>query len=230
MQEDALFKLTHGLYILGAKDNDGRLVGSCIDAVMQVANKPLVLGVSCGNGSNTKRVVEETGLLSISVLSKKTNPYIVADFGFQSSKSIDKWDYVDYKLESGLPVLEDCVATFVGKVIEKKPFNSNTLFLVEVIDAKFGNDEGDLLTYNNYRDYFKTDVIASFVKNEDTSVLEPRLSVEIAEQSSEANNNEKWSCCMCGYVYDEAESFENLPDDWACPLCGVDKSYFSKCE
>lgn len=44
-------------------------------------------------------------------------------------------------------------------------------------------------------------------------------------------------CIVCGYVYDPAEgdvdnniapgtSFENLPEDWTCPLCGVGKDQF----
>ena len=37
----------------------------------------------------------------------------------------------------------------------------------------------------------------------------------------------KWECTACGYVYDEAEEgtpFEDLPDDWLCPVCGVDNN------
>jgi rubredoxin len=49
----------------------------------------------------------------------------------------------------------------------------------------------------------------------------------------------KYVCTICDYVYDPAvgdpESgispgtrFEDLPDDWLCPLCGVPKSEFKK--
>ncbi len=39
----------------------------------------------------------------------------------------------------------------------------------------------------------------------------------------------KHVCKACGYVYDdevEAVKFDDLPDDWVCPLCGVGKEYF----
>lgn len=47
----------------------------------------------------------------------------------------------------------------------------------------------------------------------------------------------QYICHACGYIYDEAEGdpdsglaagtrFEDIPDDWACPLCGVTKSDF----
>jgi rubredoxin len=50
---------------------------------------------------------------------------------------------------------------------------------------------------------------------------------------------EKWVCSVCGYVYNPEEgdpdngvapgtSFEDLPDDWVCPECGVGKDMFEK--
>ena len=45
MNMDALYKLTHGIYILGSRDGD-RPVGSVVDAVMQVANKPWILAAA----------------------------------------------------------------------------------------------------------------------------------------------------------------------------------------
>ncbi|MCD6210102.1 MAG: rubredoxin [Thermodesulfobacteriota bacterium] len=41
----------------------------------------------------------------------------------------------------------------------------------------------------------------------------------------------KWKCTVCGYIYDEEEEgtkFEDLPDDWVCPACGVGKEVFEK--
>jgi rubredoxin len=49
----------------------------------------------------------------------------------------------------------------------------------------------------------------------------------------------KYKCIVCGYIYDPAEGdeehriptgtlFENLPDEWTCPVCGVEKSDFEK--
>ncbi len=41
----------------------------------------------------------------------------------------------------------------------------------------------------------------------------------------------KYVCEVCGYVYDEeveGVKWENLPDDYECPLCGVGKDQFAK--
>ncbi len=48
---------------------------------------------------------------------------------------------------------------------------------------------------------------------------------------------QKWRCTICDYVYDPQEGdadagiesgtlFEDLPDDWVCPICGVGKDEF----
>ncbi len=42
---------------------------------------------------------------------------------------------------------------------------------------------------------------------------------------------DKYVCTICGYVYDpdvEGTSFEDQPEDYVCPLCGVGKSDFEK--
>jgi rubredoxin len=50
---------------------------------------------------------------------------------------------------------------------------------------------------------------------------------------------EKWECTACGYIYDPERgdpengidpgtSFDDLPDDWVCPQCGVSKEFFQK--
>jgi len=49
----------------------------------------------------------------------------------------------------------------------------------------------------------------------------------------EVKKMNKYKCMACGYIYDDAvESvkFEDLPDDWTCPLCGVGKDMFEKVE
>lgn len=47
----------------------------------------------------------------------------------------------------------------------------------------------------------------------------------------------KYQCTICGYVYEPelgdpdggiapGTPFEDIPDDWNCPVCGVTKSEF----
>lgn len=42
-----------------------------------------------------------------------------------------------------------------------------------------------------------------------------------------------YKCVVCGYVYNPEETgvpFEELPEDWVCPMCGVGKDQFEKVE
>ena len=49
----------------------------------------------------------------------------------------------------------------------------------------------------------------------------------------------KWVCTVCGWVYDEelgdqdydlapGVAFEDLPEDFVCPLCGVGKDHLKR--
>jgi rubredoxin len=41
---------------------------------------------------------------------------------------------------------------------------------------------------------------------------------------------EKYQCLVCGYIYNPADNndvpFDDLPDSWVCPECGVGKDMF----
>jgi rubredoxin len=49
----------------------------------------------------------------------------------------------------------------------------------------------------------------------------------------------KFKCLICGWIYDPAIGdpdsgiaagtvFEDIPDDWVCPVCGVSKDMFEE--
>ena len=61
----------------------------------------------------------------------------------------------------------------------------------------------------------------------------------IREEESDTGKASKYQCGPCGYVYDPevgdpdsgiapGTAFEDLPDDWCCPICGVSKDMFEK--
>ena len=58
---------------------------------------------------------------------------------------------------------------------------------------------------------------------------------------TESTSMKKWQCVVCGLIYDEAEGWpedgiepgtkwEDVPDDWVCPDCGVGKEDFEMIE
>lgn len=53
--------------------------------------------------------------------------------------------------------------------------------------------------------------------------------------------SKKYICIPCGYIYDPelgdedggiapGTAFEDIPDDWVCPVCGVGKEDFEPYE
>lgn len=51
----------------------------------------------------------------------------------------------------------------------------------------------------------------------------------------------KYQCVICGHIYDPkvgdpdsgipaGTAFEDLPEDWVCPVCGVGKASFIELE
>ena len=85
---------------------------------------------------------------------------------------------------------------------------------------------------------------------EESEVLEPEFEDEFVEETEEVeiipsnveqsrSNMDKYECIACGYIYDPAigdpdngiepgTSFDDLPEDWVCPECGVGKDQFEK--
>ena len=58
-------------------------------------------------------------------------------------------------------------------------------------------------------------------------------------QPKDTNIMKKYVCDVCGYVYDPelgdsdngiepGTAFEDNPEDWVCPICGVGKDEFSE--
>lgn len=64
----------------------------------------------------------------------------------------------------------------------------------------------------------------------------PRVTIDNKEPDMK-----KWECLICGFIYDEAEGWpddgiapgtrwEDVPEDWECPECGVSKADFEMVE
>ena len=208
--QEALYTISNGLYVLSAASG-GKFCGSLVDAVSQIAVSPDLIMVSCMNTSHTKACIEQSGELGLSVLPQNTAPFIVANFGFQSGREVDKWANVPYELKEGLPYIPASLAKIRAKVIDKLTYPNNTVFIAEVENA-FDVKEGEPLTYKHYREKMKEQCLQAF-----TARNAPK---------AEKKSFKQWTCTLCGYVYDGEIPFEELPDDWRCPLCGVGKELF----
>lgn len=214
MDLKALWKLSYGLYVIGVKNDKG--FGGCIvDAVVQATSeeKPKVI-VCCMNSNKTKDLIKQHKEITLSVLPNNVDPFVIANFGYQSSKNTDKWSNVEHTSFYSLPVLKKAASCLFLKLVDEKQWETHTVFTLEVQDAYTG--EGEPLIYGDYQKNLKDKTREAFMRFREQS------------KSNSDKKEEVWVCTVCGYIYDGDIPFEDLPNDYTCPRCGQPKEVFEK--
>jgi flavin reductase (DIM6/NTAB) family NADH-FMN oxidoreductase RutF/rubredoxin len=230
MDEKALFKISYGLYILGIQA-ENHFGGCVVDAVAQVSGgKTPVIILGSMNNNLTNRLIKEKGEFTLSVLPENVHPFVIANFGFQSSKDVDKWLNVPHTIKDGLPVLDGAAAYLRCRTADAKELATHTAFFCEVIDGWQGDNSAKPLIYGDYQRDMKPAAVEAFKIYKDTGKT-PGTNI-IDEQAESATSDAapaagaKYRCRICGHIHEGDIPFEDLPDDWTCPLCGVGKDSF----
>lgn len=199
MDNKALFNIGYGLYVLTAKEGD-KNNGCIINTVMQVTSAPIIIAIGVNKQNLTHDMILKTKEFNISVLTENAPFDVFQHFGFQSGKTINKFENYEDKLisENGLMYLSKFINSYLScKVIEVMDFGTHSLFKAEVMDAQSRNNDGTI-TYTYYQKNIKP---------------KPRASEKAG-----------WRCNICGYVYEG----ETLPEDFICPICKHGAIDFSK--
>lgn len=216
MDSKALYKLSYGVYIVSAWD-EGRATGCVANSAMQITSKPATIAVSINHDNYTNSCIEKSGRFAVSILSEKTDPAIIGTFGFKSGKDNNKFDEVESEIKGYMPVVKDSCGYIVCEVINKMETQTHTVFLGKVADADVFSEDAPM-TYAYYHNVIK----GKSPKNAPTYVEETK------GVNSMKNEQPKYVCSVCGYIYDGEIPFEELPDDWTCPVCSQPKSVFEK--
>jgi len=128
-------------------------------------------------------------------------------------------------------------------VLDYSDVGSHFLIIAEVVDCGvFSNEEP--LTYDYYHAKYKMrspkNAPTYIAKNKLGDELEPEVIEKPAEEVEEESGGDGvHSCNICGYQYDPAEgdpasgippgtAFDDLPDDYACPICTAGKDFFTE--
>jgi len=154
----ALFQVTHGLYILTAKEGD-KINGQCLDALMQVTNAPPRIAIGVGKRSLTHEMIVRSGLFVANVIDRE-DPLceaVVRRFGFQSGRNVDKFsDYAYTTSKRGIPILPDAKGFFECTVLPDLTVDLGTHSLfVASVDQAGTHEQGEPFTYNEYRKRMK---------------------------------------------------------------------------
>ena len=150
----ALFQVTHGLYILTAKHED-RLNGQCLDALMQVTSAPPRIAIGINKRSLTHEMIAATGRFVANVLDREDEhcPEVIRHFGFQSGRTVDKFAKTPHELgKNGIPILPEAKAFYECLVIPEmtQDLGTHTLF-VALVERAGTREDGEPITYNEYR-------------------------------------------------------------------------------
>lgn len=237
MEIEAFFKLSYGLYVVGAKSKN-KINGYIANTVFQVTAEPAQLAISCSKDNYSTKLIEESGVFTVSVLAKDASQEIISTMGYKSGNEVDKFKNFQYiEGKTGAPILtEGCLSWFECRVTQKIDVGSHILFIGEVLDSKVLNASKEPITYAYYREV-KNGVAP---KNAPTYVDKSKLAAPVKEKTTTADPLlQKWECTVCGHIYDPIEGdpdggiapgtpFEDIPDDWVCPVCGVSKEDFVK--
>ena len=234
MNIKALFKLGYGVYVVTSKKGD-RFNGQIANTVFQVTSEPPTVAVSINKNNLTHEFIKESKVFSASVLCQDTPLTFIGRFGFKSGRDTDKFDGVNYKIgETGAPIVLDNVVSYLeARVTREIDVGTHTIFIGEVANADIISDKV-CMTYEYYHQ----------IKGGKT----PKAAATYIEEKGVAETPKggtpkmaKYKCTVCGYIYDPEKgdpdggikagtAFEDIPDDWACPVCGTAKDQFEEVE
>ncbi|SFR83509.1 flavin reductase [Anaeromicropila populeti] len=201
MNQQAMYKIGYGLYVLTAceagKDN-----GCVVNTVMQVTTTPNRVMVAVNKQNLTHDMIQNTGVFNVSALTTSVPFEVFKHFGFQSGKTVDKFEGYEDKSRSENGILyltKDTNAYISCKVVSSMDLGTHTLFLADVTDADVLS-EGESVTYAYYQQFIKPAPAPAKKKG--------------------------YRCKICGYVYEGDE----LPEDFICPICKHGAADFEKIE
>ena len=193
-------KITQGMYILTTEGG-----GCVVDAVSRAggsSDAPLI-SVSIAKNNKTNELLQRNSRFALSVLGENANPALITNFGFKSSRSIDKYADCQTRDVEGIKIIEESIGYMVFEKVDSIDCDTHTLFIGKMITGDILDDKSVPMTYAYYQEH-KSDL----------------KKVETSE------NKTAWICTVCGYVYYGDE----VPSDYRCPLCGLGKEYFKKKE
>jgi len=189
IDNSAIFKLSYGLFVLFARNNDKD--NACIiNTAQQVTQDPLRISVCVNKNNLTNMLIKRTGKLNLSVLDESVPFDVIKKFGFVSGMQEEKIGKGEYKRsENGICYLSEYSNAYISAtVIETVDLGTHDMFICDITEACKLSDAPSV-TYDYYFKHIK-----------------PR---------PETQKKKGYVCKICGYVYEG----EPLPDDYICPIC-----------
>lgn len=147
----AMRQWTTGVAIAASSDGSFRH-GMTVNSFTSITLTPPMILVSLAKDTRTHALVEQTGLLAVTILSEGQDD-LSDRFAGKTAETADRFSGVEtFTLDSGAPFIHGGLAFFDCRVKTKVDTGSTTIFLSEVTAVKL-NPAGRPLVYHN-RAYF----------------------------------------------------------------------------
>ncbi len=240
MNPKTLHTLSYGLYVICSRNGDkpaspaGRFNGQIANVTFQITSQPQTIAISINKENLTHEFIRASKSFTVSVLEEATPMKFIGRFGFRSGRELNKLEGVNYQLgQTKTPIVTDHTLAYIeAKVTNELDVGSHTVFIGEVVNAEIIK-KGRPMTYAYYHEVKR----GVHPKNAPTYIQEEDEPKKAAKPQD--NKTAKYWCRICSYVYDPAlgdpdsnikpgTPFEELPDNWLCPVCGVGKDKFER--
>ena len=227
-------KVQYGMFIVSTEFKD-RKNGQLANTFFQITAEPPRFAVSLSKENLTHDLITKSKIFSVSILTQETPMTFIGTFGFKSGRDINKFENLDFFTGvTGSPVIKDHSLGFIEcKVNQQIDCDTHTLFIGEMLDGEIWEEKDSPLTYAYYHQIKggKTPKTATHYIAESSN--------KILDNKQMENKMDTYICNVCGYVYDPKDgdpdngiapgtTFQDIPENWVCPLCGVGKEDFDK--
>lgn len=204
MDKKAMYKLSYGLFVLTAKDEE-KDNGCIINTAIQASSMPNQLSICVNKANLTHDMIVKTGKFTVSVISQDAGFDLFKHFGFQSGKDVDKFKNFEKckRGENSIYYITEGTNAYISVNVSKtEDLGSHTMFIGEITDMEVLS-ETPSVTYDYY------------LKN---------IKPQPENVGTTTDGKTIWRCTICGYEY----VGEELPEDFVCPLCKHPASDFEK--
>ena len=223
MDAKVFHKISYGLYLI-TSCKGGEINGQTANTVFQVTSDPPTIAIGINKQNLTHEFISASKIFGISILSQDAPLNLIGRFGFKSGRDMNKFADLNYqKGETDVPIISDNIIAYLeAKVVDQLELKTHTLFVGEVVAARIVK-EGEPMTYAYYHQ----------IKRGTT----PKTAPTFIKEEKKMKSLPKYKCSVCGYIYDPEKGdpdggispgtpFDDIPDDWICPVCGVSKDNF----
>jgi flavin reductase (DIM6/NTAB) family NADH-FMN oxidoreductase RutF len=201
INNNALFKMTYGLYVLSAK-SESKDNACIINAAMMITDNPKQIAFTVNKQNFTNSLLAVDGEFTLSVLNRDVPFDVIKRFGFSSGKDTDKFAGADFikRAANGTYYTDKYSSSVIaGKITKTYDCGTHTMFIAEITEA-FVLTDIEPVSYEYYGEHIK-----------------PKTAKNAAAKKG-------WVCTVCGYVYEG----ETLPPDFICPICKHGTDVFEK--